>query len=513
MNTDAGCSSERSVGVRMTRAGFLRAAGLGAAWLAGAVAGLGSRAQAMSRAEAADVYPTGVYPRDVLEVTAAVNGGTGPSGRTYPGGGTVRLRARSFAGTPAFFNFGDSAATRSSVAVTRDVVIVGEPAAPLDLDFPNPAYPEPPGDFEPDRTVIYGGRRVFACPADSPAPVRLTVRGLYFAYPSLAAVQVAKSAGLEVSDCVVYKVEWDLTGASPPLPAKAAVGIEATGGLQPTPELTGDFRVVNNRIVRATPTTAPTNFGPADAGIVLQRARMNALISANEVSAFAFQGIGIDRNEGPATVTANAVSSCGYGLSDTSGGIGVRGTTTPVAIERNTIECGPCAPGLPSKNGIAVASAGVLVRGNRIVGTVRLDGIQLTAFSAGGTTFTASDGRFSRNSLTGLTAGRSQVLVKASCNANQFTNDDYGAVAAASGLAGIVVQGNDNALVNEHFRAVYPGVAGTPSLPCVWLQAGSYGNSVTALKYQDAPSGKDLCSQIRDDGANLIPGYERCLRP
>jgi hypothetical protein len=42
------------------------------------------------------------------------------------------------------------------------------------------------------------------------------VRDIYFAYPSLAAVQVAKSAGLEVTDCVVYDVEWDLTGLPTP---------------------------------------------------------------------------------------------------------------------------------------------------------------------------------------------------------------------------------------------------------------------------------------------------------
>jgi hypothetical protein len=66
---------------------------------------------------------------------------------------------------------------------------------------------DPIHEYKPDRTVICGGKRPFSCRPESPAPTRLTVRDIHFAYPSLAAVQVAKSAGLRITDCVIYDVE------------------------------------------------------------------------------------------------------------------------------------------------------------------------------------------------------------------------------------------------------------------------------------------------------------------
>lgn len=53
-----------------------------------------------------DVYPTGDPNKDVLEVNAAVRGGSGPSGMVYPGGGIVTLKAVSASGDPMAFNFG-----------------------------------------------------------------------------------------------------------------------------------------------------------------------------------------------------------------------------------------------------------------------------------------------------------------------------------------------------------------------------------------------------------------------
>jgi hypothetical protein len=475
------------------------------------VTGLGRvpRASAQTLTGEVAVYPTGQYPFDLYEVGAAVNGGIGPSGRSYPGGGVVRLKATNDGGMPMFFNFGDgtSSPVRGSIAVTRDVVIVGELTGTTTMTFPNGRVPDT--DFAPDRTVVYGGKRAFACPAENSVPTTLAVRNIYFAYPSLAAVQVRKSAGLEVSDCVIYDVEWDATG----LGFSVAVGVEATGLAQANPALFGDYRVMNNRIRRAAPTTSPVNFFIADTGIVMNLSSMNGQIIGNEIDRFPFVGIGIDRNNGTVTIAGNYVSHCGYGGYPTSAGIGARGTSMPVFIERNQVTGGDVGPALRSKNGFSLSSSNVVVRSNSVEGAVSQDGILLTSFTPApsGPTYTASKNVIEKNRLIELVAGRSEVFFDVGCDGNRSANNDYGEL-AVGGLAGMVVSSNDNQLVNEDFWGTYTGVNGSPSLPCVWLTEGSNDNQVSALKYQGAPQGFDVCIQVRDDGTNAVNGAERCQR-
>jgi hypothetical protein len=38
----------------------------------------------------------------------------------------------------------------------------------------------------------------------------------------------------------------------------------------------------------------------------------------------------------------------------------------------------------------------------------------------------------------------------------------------------------------------------------------STGNTVAAFKYQAAPQGFDVCSQVLDEGANIVYGRQRC---
>lgn len=490
----------------LSRSDFLRTLGRAAIVGVGAATSVGwlSKLQAQTaQAYEVDVYPTGTYPNDVYEVNAAVNGGVGPSGTSYPGGGIVRLRATNQYGVPTFFHFGDNLTGRGSVNATRDVVIVGELSGPVSFSFPG--YPAPDASFTPDRTVIFGGRRPLCCRGTNAFATRLTVRNLYFAFPSLVAVQVNKSAGLEVTDCVVYEVEMGLND----LGIGATAGLEATGGVIPIPQLSGEFRIVNNRIRRALATSSPPNFSPADGGIVLQRASMTAHIASNEVSGFAFTGIGIDRNDGKASISGNFVTSCGYGLSPLSNGIGIRGTRESIVIERNEIESGLAAPSssLRSKCGIAVASANATVRANRLTGTAASYGVFLATAVLPEATVRATNVSLLDNRMSDLVAESAQLSVAGTCDNNRSANNQYGSV-ANQGLAGIAVQGNENHLINERFVGTY-GSSAMP-LPCVWLRTGSSGNRVEALKYRDAPQGMDLCGRIRDDGTNVVPGYERC---
>jgi hypothetical protein len=484
----------------MTRAEFLRTLGLGAAGLAGSLAGLTHVSAAPMAETGVDVYPTGIYPYDVDEVTAAVNGGIGPSGRAYPGGGIVHLKATTTTGTPMYFNFGGAypSANRGSVAVRRDVTIVGEAMPPIPMVFPYD--PAPDADYTPDRTVVYGGKRTFACPADAPVAPRLTLVNIFIAHPSLSAIQVRKCAGLEVTDCVIYDIKIDDTGVG----FSVATGIEATGLLLTNPDLSGAFRVMNNRIRRASPITYPPAPPFADTAIVMQLSAMAGQIMANALDRFTFLGIGVDRNNGPVTIAGNATTNCGYGARPGAGGIGVQGTTSPILIERNRISGGHGGPSmsLPSKGAVVLSSSNVVLRSNAIEGAFATQGILLTPF----TTWFATDNRLEQNDLSGAMAAQAQVMIRAGCDRNRFANNDYGGVSTAA-EAGIVVPSADNTFVNEDFWGTYTGTGGQP---CVWLTPTSSGNAISALKYQGAPQGFDICTQVLDQGTNAVHGSAKC---
>lgn len=501
----------------ISRADFLRTLGRSAVGIAGALATMGASATARSKVATGevDVYPTGVFPSDVLEVTAAVNGGVGPSGQAYPGGGVVRLKAAMLDGTPMYFNFGGdytgfpgpSNPGRGTVRVLKDVTILGELTEPVSMSFPSD--PAPPLASRPDRTVVYGGKRAFSCPAASPNPTSLTVRNVFFAYPSLAAVQVAKSAGLEVSNCVVYDIKPDDTGLIlGGIPFWGAFAIEATGIVSGAQHLYGEFRIMNNRIRRISPSIIPPTPIGAGFGISANYASMSGHILANDLEGFPFLGVGLSSNDGAVTIAANRIRNCGYGTQPTACGIGARATTGPILIERNSVTGGPAgtAMSFPSKNAISLASSSVVVRANIVEGTFAAQAIFLGQYANAGTTWFATGDRFENNDLSQSTAARAQVLVQSGCDRNRFTNNDYGFIGSA-GLAGVVVQSAGNALVNEDFWGAYSGLDGQP---CVLLTSTSTGNSLAALKYQGAPQGFDVCDQVLDQGANEVPGRQKC---
>lgn len=509
MNTGQRAASSALTRPVFSRLEFLKILGVGAVGAAGGQA-KPALAAPPSVVEV-DVYPTGSFPADLDEVRAAINGGVGPSGVSYIGGGIVHLKATNAAGTPNFFNFGGGASPsgRGGVNVTKDVVILGEIIAPTAMSFPNG---EDPGvGFTPDRTVIYGGKQPFQCDYSNPVATTLTVRTIYFAYPSLTAVQVNRSAGLEVSNCVICDVRRDQTA----IPGfQVAIGVEATTLSAPNPgNLQGEFRVFNNRIRRALEAPLPPGRTVASSGIILQLARMDAQIFANEIELFEFGGIGIDRNEGAVVVAGNTVRGCGYGPSLSSAGMGARGTSTSVVFERNEIICSdPRVPSERSKNGVFLASSNVAVRSNAIAGVADRYGVWLSRFQpAGSIEYTGSSNLMDRNDLGGLIAGIAQIGADVRCDANRFANNSYGGLALTTpSLAGMVVSSNGNELIDEQFLGNYPGVGASPPVPCVWLRPGSVGNRVMALKYQGSPQGFDVCTQLLDQGSNQIMGERKC---
>ena len=368
------------------------------------------------------VHPTGRYPDDVDAVKAAVDA-------ALPGD-WILLRATDAAGVPTFFHFGDDASPgRGWINLTKDITIVGEAMPPTDFVFPDGRTPDP--DLTPDRTIVYGGKRPFQCqPTNTHAATTLTVRGLYFAYPALAAVQVRKSAGFEVTDCVVCGVRSGLTD----LAFSVATGIEATGldssraGEQP--DLTGYFRVSNNVVTRS---DEPATYQRPDGGIILQLARMNADIHDNDIRQFAATGIVVDACEGSSIeIRHNTTVNCGYGDRDGLGfaqaaGIIVRRTGAPAPAMLRVIDnavvggavTGPAGDPLESKSGISIwGSSWADVHANTVSGTLLVTGILVTGFDSAGIRTLSRHNRITGNRLPNLPAGHEAVSVDVDCTDN-----------------------------------------------------------------------------------------------
>ncbi|MCI0503324.1 hypothetical protein L0Y65_01280 [Candidatus Micrarchaeota archaeon] len=134
-----------------------------------------------------------------------------------------------------------------------------------------------------------------------------------------------------------------------------------------------------------------------------------------------------------------------------------------------------------------------------------------------------TNNQFHANDLTGMTAQKAQLWMQPfrfmnadyESTANTFTNDAYGPVVLSPtpGLAGALVDGIGNALTNENFFGQYPGVYGSPQVPCILLPVGATGNMITALKNNQSLQGFDLCFQLLDmnpAGANTVPGASKC---
>lgn len=451
-----------------------------------------------------EVRPTGTFPTDLDSVQQAVD--------DVPEGGTVLLKALDIDGKPQFFHFGDADSGRKGVNVKKDVVILGEsiPTEVLKKDplrFPHGKSPE--GAYAPDRTVIYGGQKPFHCRGDNTSAARLAVHNLYFAYPSQSAVQVGKSSGLEVTKCVVYDIEPGLAFVKPDgTRFVVAVGIEATGLRTGHAALKGDFKVAHTNIKRR----EDFEYDGPDSGIVVQLATMDVDIRHNAIVNFAYAGIGLDANNGAATIKDNAITYCGYGKRLESCGIGVkRNASAHVSIDHNTITCGsvpgPAAAPLTSKHGVSlVGASNVTVTSNPVKGTVSSSGILVTDFvSSDGSKLHSNGNLIERNDLKELVAGTAQELFETHCDGNTSKKNELGPVdLSGPGVAGTVIYSNDNHVDSDTYFGDYPGTSGLPQVPCVWLAPGTSGNTISEIERGSGSPAFDMSSQIKDEGSNTI---------
>jgi hypothetical protein len=450
-----------------------------------------------------EIHPTGTYPDDIDNVRQAID--------AVADGGTVLLKAKDASGIPRCFHFGDDTKGRDGINIRKNVTILGETLKKNEQTVELP--PDRTGDaaHPMDRTVIYGGHRPFYCGDLESAAIALNVRQLYFAFPSQSAVQVKRSSGLEVSNCVIDGLKKDevrdVNGNF-----EVAVGIEATGHNQSAGSivLVGDFKVFDNIVDRL----ADGQYGAADTGIAVQYARMNADIHGNKVSNFAFVGIGIDANEGTATVSKNDIFHCGYGIEtrpdQPTAAIGVRrisGLAGNTTITNNRLTCGVGPAGRASRNGISLIGASeVSVRSNRITGTASANGILLTTYASGQPTQQHSrNNSIEDNDLKKLVAGRAQESIDKDCVSNTSTGNKFGALdPGPSRVAGIVIDSNDNMIADEHFFGDYPGTSVMPPIPCVLLGAGTSGNTVGEIHLSQAGAPFNAATQVQDNGSNTV---------
>jgi hypothetical protein len=133
-----------------------------------------------------------------------------------------------------------------------------------------------------------------------------------------------------------------------------------------------------------------------------------------------------------------------------------------------------------------------------------------------------------QNDCKGFVAWMAQVSTRGSNNT--FKNNDYGPLDLSAGIAGAWIEGDNNTFTNENFWGNYPGIYGTPQVPC--MRVDGENNTITALKNGQALQGFDVCTQIIDTtdfaydggsgrwydptpdaytGLNNINGYQKCV--
>ena len=461
----------------------------------------------------------------------------------------------------------------AQVAIFKNVAIVGETMVPYTGTFPGGEAPEP--RFTPDRTMIYGGINVFIndYPYDvSPGqlsggyirPSNISIKNIYFAYPSRGAVSLSYCSGFECSDCVIY----DLFGAEEiyldeGLPFRLCMGIELSALflpdagplMEPNPYLFGNCTITNNRIKRRAESLEPTPFGPmldygfVDIGIFTQWTNMTIKTSNNEVHNFPNSGILLEANTGTTEFTNNKIYNCSFqgllypfflsleGVIYESGAIGGRFNMAPLRIASNYIECGyeygknrinqPTNEIFISgktQNGILISgTSNATVENNIIKNDGTLQDVPGASHNAifldlviDYGSIPSLNNKFLRNNSKGLLSGANQVYLGIGCDGNVFQNNEYGAI-STDGLemAGAFIRSNGNTFVNDNFWGNYTGINGTPMIPCMWFASGALNNTVSALKNGQAIQGITLCNQIYFETgtappANTVNGYSKC---
>nr|MBC8457378.1 right-handed parallel beta-helix repeat-containing protein [Deltaproteobacteria bacterium] len=137
--------------------------------IAFAFGGIGTSVSA-KRPPVTEVYPTGVYPDDLIAIQNAVDANPG---------GKVVLKATTEEGVPCAFNLGDDTTGRGIVQITNAVTIEGKKGHPHNVTLPNGKILD-----KVKLPVVYGGgAKGLTWPPVGPIPAEEVVGSFHIAAP------------------------------------------------------------------------------------------------------------------------------------------------------------------------------------------------------------------------------------------------------------------------------------------------------------------------------------------
>jgi hypothetical protein len=372
---------------------------------------------------ATSVYPTGVFPADVLNVQAAVNGG-----------GSVVLKATDHANHPLAFNFGDG-----------NPVTDGNPQTPEHIDLiQNVSISgERSGNHQ---TTIHGG---FIPVRSELVPVKGLIQGIKFERPAAIAISIGRSNGFSIIDneidsvlavrftCCggliftqssgIYAVdEGDVPGSSTVV-GQLVISRNYIHGLDGEFEIAfqadgvGANMIISDNTLELGEIVGGTDGQFNSEGIAIVTSSGPALISGNKITIGngVFYGA-IDlfgAGSGGALITGNQIS-IGQGTSDDA--IGVYGPNGLVQILGNVITS-------QSPNVDAIFLAGLSLYGGNIDGALVLgNSVTIHHSSYGGITLygAVSNSDIDLNYITGDSAYALDAVSSGDpselCQANKF---------------------------------------------------------------------------------------------
>lgn len=239
------------------------------------------------------VYPTGVFPDDVVAVQQAVNGG-----------GTVILESVNHAGEPTAFNFGPPAAY-ARVYLTVDVEVFGVEGSPM--------------------TRIEGG----FIPFFGIEHTATRIENIVFDGPSLTAVLFIYSTGVRFIGNHVTGIVGELL----PFGITEGRGIKFLGNNDPAGAIVGNIEIIGNRF--------DNMHADLSDAIVFDAVAADTYIAHNEILDIGGAGIFAIAHGGDMEITRNRIIPGPGPDSDWDFGDGIWfvGGTGHFAITRNTIVC------------------------------------------------------------------------------------------------------------------------------------------------------------------------------
>lgn len=361
------------------------------------------------------VYPTGVYPDDVVRVQAALDQG-----------GTVILKAINVHGAPTSFNFGTGISITESggVILNKDVNIVGEVA-------------------RSHRTTILGG----FLPITGVQPVKTSIQGIDFESPFWTAITIGASTGCVIVDNIFHNIRpvqvrvaagriitfaqaigfsgYDASGVPAPdlisgnlvIAGNTIDGARAifSNGIQ-LDSLSADVEITGNKISNVNDDTTETG-----SGILVIRAQTSVTILGNAIAPgpttnFGADGIFVGGDQSARyLVLANSIQTQGPfadGI-DMAGGAanGTTGTIGAKVFANSVVVNGPNAAGIFLYDLVSQSQ----ITANLITGSgINAFGISTYGFE----TDTASENHFTANDIRGFASNESDLFYDANAQNN-----------------------------------------------------------------------------------------------